>query len=129
MAQHPRTVQQGEGEREDPPPGRPEPVEVLVYKFTGWQGPFKIPDSWCRECDMFVRAADQAADRVDAPVEVEVLPWMTHLFGALRFGGYHPPVLVVDGDRVAQGEDVPTVERVVDAIEAAAEARRGGSDR
>lgn len=98
----------------------PEPVEVRVYRFTGWQGPFKIPESWCRECDLFVRTVDRAAEQADAEVEVDVIPWVTHLFGALRFGGYHPPVLVVDGTRVAQGEDVPTVERVVGAVEAAA---------
>lgn len=101
-----------------------EPVDVRVYKFTGWQGIVKIPESWCRECDMFVRTVDQAVERVHAPVEVQVLPWILYLFGALRYGGYHPPVLVIDGQRIAQGEDVPSIERVADAIEAAAEARR-----
>lgn len=101
-----------------------DPVDVRVYKFTGWQGPFKIPESWCRECDMYVRTVDRAAEQVDVDTDVEVIPWMTHILGALRFGGYHPPVLVVDGDRIAQGEDVPTVDRVVDAIEAADERRR-----
>lgn len=105
-------------------PDATDPVEVRVYKFTGWQGPFKIPEAWCRECDLFVRTADRAAEAVDAPVEVDVIPWVTHVFGALRFGGYHPPVLVVDGRRIAQGEDVPSVDRVVDAIEAAAADRR-----
>lgn len=105
----------------------PDPVEVRVYKFTGRQGLFTIPEAWCRECDLFVRAVDQAAEASDAPVEVDVVPWVTHLFGALRYGGYHPPVLVVDGERIAQGEDVPTVERVVDAIEQAAERRRGSA--
>lgn len=117
-----RAVQQ-RGEDEDP---AIDPVDVRVYKFTGWQGIVKIPESWCRECDMFVRTADQAAEATDVPVQVEVIPWVTHVLGALRFGGYHPPVLVVDGERVAQGEDVPTVERVVDAIEQAATARRDG---
>lgn len=103
----------------------PEPADVRVYKFTGWQGPFKIPESWCRECNLFVRKVDQAAEATDVPVDVDVIPWVTHVFGALRYGGYHPPVLVVDGDRIAQGEDVPEVDRVVDAIEAAADGRRG----
>lgn len=100
-----------------------DPVDVRVYKFTGWQGPFKIPESWCRECDLFVRTVDRAAEQTAAPVDVEVIPWVRHLFGALRFGGYHPPVLVVDGERIAQGHDVPSVDRVVDAMEAAAQAR------
>ncbi len=101
------------------------PVEVRVYRFSGRQGLFTIPESWCRECDMFVRAVDQAAEQIDDPVDVTVLPWFVHMFGALRYGGYHPPVLVVDGERIAQGEDVPTVERVVEAIQAASQRRRG----
>lgn len=100
-----------------------DPVDVRIYKFTGWQGPFKIPESWCRECDLFVRTVDRAVEQTDAPADVEVIPWMTHIFGALQFGGYHPPVLVVDGERIAQGHDVPHVDRVVDAIEVAAQAR------
>lgn len=100
-----------------------DPIDVRVYKFTGRQGIFTIPDSWCRECDMFARAVDQAADQTDVPTDVRVIPWVTHVLGALRFGGYHPPVLVVDGHRVAQGHDVPAVERVVAAIEDAAASR------
>jgi hypothetical protein len=106
---------------------RTDPVDVRVYKFTGKQAFFTIPESWCRECDLYVRTVDRAAERADAPVEVEVVPWVTHLLGALRFGGYHPPVLVVDRTRVAQGEDVPSVDRVVDAIEAAARRHRQGA--
>lgn len=118
MAEQARAVEQAQADPDI------DPVDVRVYKFTGWQGPFKIPESWCRECDMFVRTVDRAADEIDAPVEVEVIPWVTHIFGALRYGGYHPPVLVVDGERIAQGHDVPAVDRVVEAIETAADKRR-----
>lgn len=103
----------------------PDPVEVRVYVFSGPQlgGLFTVPESWCRECDLFARAADQAAGKAKeqgVPVRVKVLPWWSRLLGALRYGGWHPPVLVVNGSRIAQGHDVPSVERVVEAIEAAA---------
>lgn len=103
-----------------------DPIEVRVYRFSGPQfgGLFSVPERWCRECDMFARAADQAADRTDVPVEVKVLPWWSRILGALRHGGLHPPVMVVDGRRIAQGHDVPDVDRVVDAIEEAAGSRR-----
>lgn len=99
------------------------PVDVRVYVYTGKQGFFRIPESWCRECDLFVRAVDEAVDRTDVEVDMRVIPWWTHILGALRFGGWHPPVLVVDGTRIAQGYDVPAPARVVEAIESAHEAR------
>lgn len=100
------------------------PLDVRVYRFTGRQGIFRVPEAWCRECDLFVRAVDRAVKQSGVEASVRVLPWWTHVLGALRFGGWHPPVLVIDGRRVAQGHDVPAVERVVEALRAAEQKRR-----
>lgn len=97
----------------------PDTIAVTCYIVTGEHGGITIPESFCRECHRFVRAADVAAERVGAPVNVRVVSWYTHVLGALRNGGYHPPVMVVDGTRLSQGHDVPSVEEVVAAIEAA----------
>ncbi|MFB6147197.1 MAG: hypothetical protein ABEJ08_05865 [Halobacteriaceae archaeon] len=92
-------------------------VTVTVYVVSGRHGRLRIPESFCRECHRFVRAADAAAERVDRPVAVRVRSWWTHLPWALRRGGYHPPVMVVGSRRLCQGYDVPSPERVVEAIE------------
>lgn len=97
-------------------------ILVKVYVVTGKHGVFSVPEGFCRECNLFVRAADIAAERVDHPVNVRVLSWWTRFLGALRHGGYHPPVMVVGGTMVAQGHDVPHPDDVVKAIEAAAAA-------
>ncbi|PSP18931.1 hypothetical protein BRC62_02460 [Halobacteriales archaeon QH_10_67_13] len=86
---------------------------------SGRHGILRVPESFCRECHVFTRRADQAAERVDADVEVRVFSWWTRFLGALRHGGYHPPVMVVGGRRLCQGRDVPTTDGVVAAIEAA----------
>jgi hypothetical protein len=39
----------------------------------------------------------------DWPVELEVKPWLTHLWEALRHGGWHPPVVFVGERLVRQG--------------------------
>lgn len=91
-------------------------VEIVVYVVTGRHGGLRIPERFCRECHLFVRAADVAAERVDADVNVRVVSWWTHLPFALRHGGYHAPVLVVGGRRLCQGYDVPTPDDVVEAI-------------
>lgn len=94
-------------------------VAITVYVVTGRHGRLTIPESFCRECHRFVRAADVAAERVDAPVTVRVVSWWTHVLSALRHGGYHLPVMVVDGERLSQGHEVPSPEDVIDAIEVA----------
>jgi len=96
-------------------------VVITAYVVTGRHGGLRIPESFCRECDLFVRAADRAAAAVDADVEVRVVSWWTNVLSALRHGGYHPPVMVVGGRRLCQGHHVPAVEEVTAAIEAALE--------
>ena len=97
----------------------PDAVRITCYVVTGDHGGITIPESFCRECHLFVRAADVAAERADVPVDVRVVSWYTHALGALRHGGYHPPVMVVGGRRLSQGYDVPSVDDVAAAIEAA----------
>lgn len=94
-------------------------VDIEIYVVTGRHGPFRVPEHFCRECHLFTRRADAAAERADVDVDVHVYSWWTRFLGALRHGGYHPPVLVVGGQRLCQGHDVPTTEDVLEAIEAA----------
>lgn len=96
-------------------------VQVRVYVVTGRHGWFTIPESFCRECHMFTRRADAAAERIDQPVDVAVISWWTHFPWALLRGGYHPPVLTVDGEMLCQGHDVPTEDEVESAIRSALE--------
>lgn len=95
-----------------------ETVAIEIYVVTGRHGLFTVPESFCRECHMFARRADAAAEQVDVDVDVHIYSWWTRFLGALRHGGYHPPVMVVDGKRLCQGHDVPTTKEVVAAIDA-----------
>ncbi|HJM74638.1 MAG TPA: DUF3179 domain-containing protein [Dehalococcoidia bacterium] len=61
-----------------------------------------MPHSWCEECDLTIRTARRAAEQV-GDVEVKVKPWFNHLFDALRRGGWHAPVLTIDGKIFSQG--------------------------
>lgn len=94
----------------------PDAVEITCYVVTGEHGGLTIPESFCRECHLFVRAAEQAAEQVDDDMEIHVRSWWTGFPVALLHGGYHPPVMLVDGEMVAQGHDVPSPDDIVDAI-------------
>ena len=95
-------------------------VDVRIYVITGRHGLLSIPEGFCKECNLFIRAVQAGMERVEVEVDLRVLSWWGRPLAALWHGGYHPPVLVIDGERVAQGYDVPTPERVARHLEAVA---------
>lgn len=100
-----------------------EPVNVEVYVVTGTKN-LSLPERYCKECNMFVNSVKEASEDTDVPVDIEVYSWWSRFPFALRHGGYHPPVMVVDGKRLCQGHHVPSHEEVVDAIRDAFERRQ-----
>lgn len=79
-------------------------VNVCIYTWAGQKGPFRIK-SYCEECDLTFHLLEEIRKRglSGAPVRVEIKPWLSHLWEALAAGGWHPPVVVIDGRRFSQG--------------------------
>ena len=98
-------------------------VRVTVYPWAGQKGPFRVR-SHCAECDLTLHLLEQVREEelAGAPVSIEVKPWLTHLWEALRAKGWHPPVVVIDGKRFSQGV-VPDRAALVRTILAAGRAR------
>ena len=89
---------------------------MTIYKFTGWQGLLKIPESWCRECDLLVRATERVAETSGADMTLDVKPWFLWFWKPLfRFGAWKAPILVVDGELVSQGI-VPEDGKIAEAL-------------
>ena len=90
--------------------------KVVVYPITGRQFPFlSIPHRLCKECELTTHAVRQVAGDLDGRVDVEVRPWLRHAFEALRKGGWHAPVVTIDGRVFSQGV-VPDTERLKAAL-------------
>jgi hypothetical protein len=87
-------------------------AEIEIYIVTGFHGLVKIPESYCKECHMFVRAAQEASEQVDQEVDIQVKSYWTRFLRPLLKGGTHPPVMLVNGGLVAQGYDVPGSEEI-----------------
>ncbi len=80
----------------------PPATVVTVYPMTGRQLFINVPHAICEECDLTVRLVQRVAS--DLPdVEVRIKPWFNHLFDALRRGGWHPPVVTINGKITTQG--------------------------
>ena len=78
---------------------------ITIYPITGRQwGPLRIPHRWCEECNLTIRLVRQVVGELGREdVRVEVKPWIRHLFDALRRGGWHAPVVTIDGKVFSQG--------------------------
>jgi hypothetical protein len=93
-------------------------VRVTIYRVTGKQlFFFKVNPASCRECDLMVNVVEKALDELSEVVraKLEVKPWLNYFLFSIFRGGYHPPVLIVEGRVVSQAA-VPTVEEVKRAV-------------
>ena len=76
--------------------------QVTIYPIAGQQLFFRVPDSWCEECGPH-GAADEPRRLRARQRRVRIKPWFNHLFDALRRGGWHAPVVTIDGKIFTQG--------------------------
>ncbi|MEX0785752.1 MAG: hypothetical protein WD939_03855 [Dehalococcoidia bacterium] len=80
-------------------------TKITIYPISGRQiGPLSIPHRFCEECDLTIHAVRRVVDDLDRDdIEVEIKPWIRHMFDALRRGGWHAPVVTIDGKVYSQG--------------------------
>jgi hypothetical protein len=101
--------------------------DVTIYYITGKQlGPLSVPERWCEECDLTVRAVQSALREADPDSTLTFVskPWMSHAIPALLKGGWHPPVVVIGGKVHSQGI-VPKREGLVSRLRDLVETRVG----
>ncbi|MDE1765575.1 MAG: hypothetical protein KGI27_04765 [Thaumarchaeota archaeon] len=79
-------------------------VHILIYKITGKQLFFNVPESVCEECDLTVNIAKKVLSEMgNKKITLEVKPWMNKALSSLFKGGWHPPVLLINGKVFSQG--------------------------
>ena len=79
-------------------------VEIKIYRFTGKQFFFTIPEFVCHECDIVIRLVDKIVEKIDDDsVSVQVYPWLNKILSSLKKGGWHPPVIVINDKVFSQG--------------------------
>jgi len=79
-------------------------IEIKIYRFTGKQLFFTIPEFVCHECDLVIRLVNRIVEKIgDESISVQVYPWFNKIFSSLKKGGWHPPVIVINGKIFSQG--------------------------
>jgi hypothetical protein len=98
-------------------------VKITVYRWAGKKWFLRI-EGECIECDLTVsQVRSLIARNPSLPIEMEIKPWLSYLWESLRRGGWHPPVVLVDGKLVRQGT-VPTLAELQAAVRRCFEASR-----
>ena len=96
-----------------------QPVGVTVYRITGKQGIINVPHRYCEECDLTVQLVKHVINDVGAgTATLTVRPWMLWFWKPLLRGGWHAPIVAVNGRVVSQGV-VPAADTIRQAIHAA----------
>lgn len=98
---------------------RQQPIEIVIYPITGRQGPITVPHRFCEECDLTIHAVRALLEELGDPdIHVTIRPWMLHWWRPLWRGGWHAPIVTVNGRVVSQGV-VPSRATLLSAILAA----------
>ena len=81
-----------------------EPVKVTLFRWAGAWGPFtvKIP---CGECSLTVDVINDTFrnELKGIPVALDIREWLSEWWKPLPKGGWHAPIVMVEGEVVSQG--------------------------
>lgn len=82
-----------------------EPVRLRLYKWAGQWGPFKVKIP-CGECALTEDVIEDtlAKELANARVDFDVKEWLSYWWEPLPAGGWHAPIVMVEGKVVAQGD-------------------------
>lgn len=79
-------------------------VNITMYRWAGSKFGIKIKNE-CEECEINTGILDDIKQKefLGKPVIIEKKPWLTHLWESLWYGGWHAPVVIVNGKLFSQG--------------------------
>lgn len=80
------------------------PVQVTLYRWAGKWGPFKVKIP-CGECALTkdVLLDTFETDLAGIRVELDVRDWLSEWWKPLPKGGWHAPIVLVEGKIISQG--------------------------
>jgi glutaredoxin len=80
------------------------PAKLLVYRWAGQWGPFKVKIP-CGECTLTTDIIKDVLENElsNAVVELEVKEWLSHLVEAIFRGARHAPAVLLNGKVISQG--------------------------
>ena len=91
-------------------------VKLTLYRYAGKFLFFRIKNR-CQECDItYVILQRLLAEQLHGkPVSLEIVPWLDNFWKVIWRGGWHAPILTVNGKVFSQGK-VPDIPKLLSTI-------------
>jgi glutaredoxin len=82
-----------------------QPVKVTLFRWVGAWAPFKV-NIPCGECSLTLDVIQDTFDTEleGVPVGLDVRDWLTEWWKPLFKGGWHAPIVMVEGKLINQGQ-------------------------
>ena len=79
-------------------------VQIVLYRWAGAWGPFKV-NIPCGECSLTLDVITDTfeTELAGVPVELKIREWLSEWWKPLLRGGWHAPIVMVEGRVVSQG--------------------------
>ena len=80
------------------------PIQITVFRWAGAWGPFKV-NIPCGECSLTRDIIEDcmATDLAGIPVQLDLRDWLSEWWRPLPQGGWHAPIVLVQGKIISQG--------------------------
>ncbi len=81
-----------------------QPITVTLYRWAGKWGPFKV-NIPCGECSLTVDVLKDTfnTELAGIPIELDIREWLSEWWKPLPKGGWHAPIVMVEGKIISQG--------------------------
>ena len=92
------------------------PIHIQIYTWDGQWGPFRIKVR-CGECSLTKDIVHNLCKEFlsDIPTKISIDPWLDNWWRVLPKGGWHAPIVLVDGCVISQGEVIER-DRLIHAV-------------
>ena len=99
-----------------------EPIKITVFRWAGAWGPFKV-NIPCGECSLTRDIIEDcmATDLTGIRVQLDLRDWLSEWWRPLPKGGWHAPIVLVQGKIISQGAALNRGMLTQAVIEAAAQ--------
>jgi len=79
-------------------------VRVTLFRWAGAWGPFKVKIP-CGECTLTKDVIQDtlSTELADIPIQLDIREWLSEWWKPLLKGGWHAPIVLVDGKVISQG--------------------------
>lgn len=92
--------------------------KIVMYRYTGRQGFFTIPEKWCEECNLSINLINEVLNELNIKDSTKFIIrpwWLLWFIPLLRYGSFHAPQIIINGKLISAGI-IPKKQDLIDTL-------------